>query len=508
MGPSWRRCAAFLLPGLAASALIWWATSHGAGVSPDSAIYLGVARSIRDGAGFMMDGRAVTHFPPGYPLLLAITSLVSRDPIGAARVLAALFFGINVVLVAVTAYLGAGRRPPAAIIAVLLFVVSGPLLNLHTMAWSEAPFFSCILAALLALTLWSEEPRRRYLLVAACALGAALVLRYAALPLLVPLIVTICWLGNRRRRDRLADGVLALSVTLAPLALWLLHNAITSQQATDRVLVEHLVDGEALRQMVGTLSDYFFPLGLSTLAQAFVLALILAMLTAGPAILYRVERRSGRGAPWRFPFLALVTSISYILFILMSISFADATTPLDERILFPVFGLWSVSLAILLTALADRLRRAAAWWAVAGVVALAVGTRAGSAAMALHDVHATGEGYVADDWQRSELMAQVQRLPASVIVYSNAQDAIEFVIHRPARWLPDPLNWESMQPNPAYEAQRAEMCRAMTRSAAVVAFFTTEGTGDAEQQQSAVEMCPGTAAAEHGDGAILAVRPR
>jgi 4-amino-4-deoxy-L-arabinose transferase-like glycosyltransferase len=497
-----------MLPGLAGSALIWWATSHGAGVSPDSAIYLGVARSVRDGAGFMMDGRAVTHFPPGYPLLLAVTSLVSGNPLAAARVLAALFFGINVVLVAVTAYCGAGRRPPAAIIAVLLFVVSGPLLNLHTMAWTEAPFFSCTLAALLTLTLWSAEPRRRYLLVAACALGAALVVRYAALPLLVPLIVAVGWLGNRRRGERVADGVLALGVALTPLALWLLHNAITSRQATDRVLVEHWVDGDGLRQMVATLSDYFFPLGLSLLGQGVVLALLFAVLTGGPTILYRVERRSGRGAPWRFPFLALVSSISYILFILVSISFADATTPLDERILFPVFGLWAVSLAVVLTALADRLRRAAVWWGVAAFIALSVVTRAEGAATSLRDVHATGEGYVADDWQHSELMAQVQRLPGEVIVYSNAQDAIEFVIHRPARWLPDPLIWESMQPNPAYEARRSEMCREMTTGTAVVAFFTTEGTGDADQQQSAVAMCPGTEVAEHGDGALLAVRRR
>lgn len=496
---------AFVLVGAAASALAWWAMSHGAGISPDSVIYLGVADSIRTGAGFVMDGIPVTHFPPGYPLLLAAGSLMLRDSLVTARVLAALGFGVNVALVATTAYVAAGRRLPAAVVAILIFGVSGPGLMVHTMAWSEGPFFAAILSGMLALTCWATTTRHRYLFAGAASVGAAMVIRYAGLPLLVPLAVAACWLGRRRWRERLVDGVLAICVAIAPLAAWLAHNVIMAHQPTDRVLVAHPVDMDGLRQLVATLADYFLPVADTASGQGAVLGLVVLMLLAGTALSFRQERRSGRSSVSVFGFLALITSGAYVAFILASISFADATTPLDERILFPVFGVWAVALAVLLIGTAGRTQRAMSWWGVAGFTLLLVLTRAGPAMGFLTEVHASGEGYVADDWQRSELLEVVRELPQATVVYSNAQDAVEFLLHRPGRWLPDPLIWESMQPNPAYEGQRAAMCREMAAGAAVVAFFTTDDSGDSEQQQAAAAMCAGARVEQHDDGALIAV---
>ena len=101
-------------------------------------------------------------------------------------------------------------------------------------------------------------------------------------------------------------------------------------------------------------------------------------------------------------------------------------------------------------------------------------------------------------------MQRVRRIPAAVEVYSNMQDAVAFVAHRSASWLPDPLVGESMQPNTKYDEQRAEMCRRVAAAAAVLAFFTTDGSGDPGQQGEAMAMCPFVVTELFPDGALFA----
>jgi len=485
---------------LAGAVLIWWTMSHGPGVSPDSAIYLGIAQSVRSGSGFLMDGMPVTHFPPGYPLLLAAATVVDRNLLDAARLVAALFFGINTFLVGMAAYVAAGRRFRVAVVAVLLFTVSGPVLNLHAMAWSEAPFFCCVMGGLLALATWLSTSDRRYLIGAATAFGIAIVFRYAGLPLFLPLCVATLALSGAAWRRRILDTVLASMIVAVPLAIWLVHNALGSRQATDRVLAVHLVSRDALFQMLATLSGFFFDGVSNPLVQGLIVIALAAVLLM--AIRHGRQSVPAGARSWTLPLLGVVWVGGYVVFLLVSISLADATTPLDERILFPAFGVVAVCLPVALSEVSRRLNRPAIWWGVVAVALVSVATRAAAAIQVVGDIHRTGEGFVADDWQLSDLMDAVRRLPATTAVYSNSQDAIEFVLHRPAAWLPDPLIWESMQPNPEYERYRSAMC-AQLAAGGVIAFFTTEGTGDAWQQGEAAAMCPGSAVEQHADGVLL-----
>src|SRR5438105_674402 len=67
---------ALTFPALVALLLAAWSTSrYGDGVSPDSAHYIGAARSLAAGQGLRFNGEPFSHWPPLYTLILAGPSL-------------------------------------------------------------------------------------------------------------------------------------------------------------------------------------------------------------------------------------------------------------------------------------------------------------------------------------------------------------------------------------------------------------------------------------------------
>ncbi|HXF77113.1 MAG TPA: hypothetical protein VNN13_13520 [Methylomirabilota bacterium] len=81
--------------GLGGAAAVIAATPWGIGLSPDSAAYIGGARSLIEGMGFSLPTDSGTfapiiHFPPLYSLLLGAAAIAGADPLSAARWFAAL----------------------------------------------------------------------------------------------------------------------------------------------------------------------------------------------------------------------------------------------------------------------------------------------------------------------------------------------------------------------------------------------------------------------------------
>ena len=90
--------AAAVTLGVLGSLLILLATSrYGVGLSPDSASYIAAARSLLAGRGYLdYNGDPMVLFPPLYPTLIALGSLIWPDPIFVARYVNAASFGLIV----------------------------------------------------------------------------------------------------------------------------------------------------------------------------------------------------------------------------------------------------------------------------------------------------------------------------------------------------------------------------------------------------------------------------
>ena len=76
------------------------ASRHGVGASPDSVVYIGVARNLLAGRGLTEPFGALvdtplTRYPPLYPALLAAGGPLGLDPLATARWISALLFGVR-----------------------------------------------------------------------------------------------------------------------------------------------------------------------------------------------------------------------------------------------------------------------------------------------------------------------------------------------------------------------------------------------------------------------------
>lgn len=195
------------------------------GVVADDAFYVILSRALATGQGYRnlnVPGLPpATHFPPGYPALLALVSFVAPAfPASVAlfKALNALFLAGASVLVArlLRRRLGMGVAWSAGVGVVT--ALSVPMLILSNLVLSELFFLALTLALLLALErlIDAEAPASRVVLLGAAIAACALVRTHGVV--LIPAAVIA--LGARRRwRDA---GLLAGAavVCLLPWQLW------------------------------------------------------------------------------------------------------------------------------------------------------------------------------------------------------------------------------------------------------------------------------------------------
>lgn len=485
---------------------MYWLMSHGPGVSPDSIVYLEGARSVLSGHGLVVAGVPMTHFPPVYPLLLAAIGLVDHDLLHAARLLNAFLFGANIVLAGSAVYLATDRRIRPAACAVLLLVVSGPVLDLHAMAWSEPLFLAFTLSGLLVLAAQVTFPDRRMLALGATCLGLAMATRYAGI-MLIPVLLFVLWfMGNRSFSDRIRDTLLAMPLAVGPLGLWMVRNAMMSHGVTDRTLTWHPVGREQLEQLVHTLSDYVLPVPGGLFPKLILLLGLLVLL----AVIWRQVPREEKddwytGLSHTLPVLLVLFTMTYVAFLAVSISVADPNIPFDDRLLFPVFA----CVIIAATVLGECFARSRPWarWALASLVLLSLGLRTVPAAVTLIRVHRDGSGYSSEGWRRSPAIATLRVLPRPAVVFSNAPEAVGYLTKLAALPLPDSLTIETKRPNHHYQVEIATLCARVASGRAVVVYLATEGIGDPDEQADLEKRCAFGQAGKYADGTIYSSVP-
>ncbi|MFN2565757.1 MAG: hypothetical protein ABR499_12235 [Gemmatimonadaceae bacterium] len=194
------------------------------GVYYDDAVYLILGKALATGEGYRylnLPGHpAATHYPPGYPALLALLWLIA--PSFPENV--AVFKLANAVLLSLAAAglftfarreLSLGSGPAA--IAILLGCLSVPVLAVTGVLFSEPLFLATLALALPACERALREERRDRVVAAGLLAAAATLVRSVGLPLVGSLVFGL--LLRRRARDAaIATGVAA--ALLLPWQLW------------------------------------------------------------------------------------------------------------------------------------------------------------------------------------------------------------------------------------------------------------------------------------------------
>jgi hypothetical protein len=409
--------------GILGFVLVLWITPYGAGVSPDSTTYIAGAKSILSGNGFSIEGNPITQYPPLFSIFLVAIGLLNNNLVQAARILNASLFGINVGLIALAVFLTASRNFFTTTLAVLLYVSSAAILTLHSYALSEPLFLTCTLACIILLTLYVIRPTLSLFIASSLFMGFALLTRYigsAFLP--AALVIVFIGGGSQKLGRRLRDTFIWLVLACAPLVILSVRNIMMSGTAASRSFAFHPISVSSyVKVIIGILFNFFVPISLPRGVKPAIYGVLAITLLVLLVILFK---RYLKDFHWRsFSFVitvcSLLFSLSYLLFLIFSISFVDASTPVDTRLLSPILTILIIGLFPAIWLISQTLKKQIIWLAFLVFIVLSIALKTPDAIRTAVDIQKNGLGYTSRQWQDSELIAFVKMFTEGAKLYSN-----------------------------------------------------------------------------------------
>ena len=502
---------------LCAMVILAISTPVGAGLANDSAAYIAGARSILQGKGYSdiwLDStlEPITHYPPLLSLSLAAFGLVGIDPQRGARLLEILLFGANTALLG---WIGwrMTRSQAFSLWLAALFLLNTALLRVHVFAMSEGLYLAWSLAAFVCFDFYSAGRQKPVWLAAAgLATGFAFLTRYSALALL-PTFILVLFLFLKTWHVRLAATAFYLLGALPLMAAWLVRNMLAAGNATNRTFEYHPITSENIQPGFYNFSQFLMPVeswrqafakaGLwEWITAAFGLALLLWLAARAWRMLSQPREESSRS-------LSLTTGVyafGYLGAVLFSMSFFDASTKFQPRILAPLYVCFLV-LLVGLGAWMWQKRQRALQSVVVLLVAASLAFSAYDSSQTVTEFKAAGQGYASWKWHDSQVMASLRALPAGTAIYTNSPPAVYLVTGRPSRVLPTPIDPVDNHARGDYEQNVSRMRADLLSGKAVLALFDSSNLEDALGTQNVEAQTTGLAILLKAQGYIIYVKP-
>lgn len=454
--------------------LVAFATPMGLNLfSGDGISYVEGARNILRGKGFCVGippepMEAITHFPPGYSILIACFGHFFSDIHTAARWCNVFCFAGCVWCLAMMLYRSTGGKLTAAIFGGLLFATNATLLTMYCAPWSEAPFLFFELLASWLLIEGITSGGVACLGAAALCLGVTATIRYAGVAWLGAGGIVLLIYARGGWLQRLLKACSFGALSSLPLAVVVVRNHMVAQSAMDRSVGAHFISFSHIKDALNTVASWFLPWRFCSWPSGLIIVLALlavAVILAAPRFRRLTEGLREPGMP-----LAVVLGVFIAIYtaqMILAISFVEFDTPLDDRTLAPV----QVAV-IALVALGAFTRRnpMVARATVAGCALLLLLGVAKSVPF-LKENRVNGGGFHSPLWQNDPLVKQIAALPAQTVLYSNKSERIYLLLNRSAKLVPEKLNKHTLQANPDLERQVAAMVDDLRANHGLLVYF-------------------------------------
>ena len=458
-------------------ALLLLATPYGLGVSPDSTQYLSAAENFLRGDGLRVhwwdEGtQPLTHFPPGFVILLSFLTGLGLTADLSARLINSLAL-VTSALLAFALTRKASGSATAGLFGAAAVVLARDFMAAHAMIWSEPTFVALMLGALLATTRAVETGRMTPVVLAAMLVGLSGLTRYVA-----PAVVGACMLalltaGASSLRQRVQRTFALGVVASLPLAALMAFNASQAGAATNRELAFHPPGQAEFTSALATAYYWVMPLDMP-LWTRFVI--FVAVGWAG-AFLLRAIMQSRREGPQVQPearyarIVLALCCICYLAFLLVSLTLFDAQSTPDRRLLLPVLPPFTV---LVVAGLSDAIRvpaRRRASVALGAVLSIALLL---SLAQWIVESRRDGLGYSAPVWKQSALIAAVRSMGPNTTIFSNAPGAILFHTGREVLGIPRLANPNTLQRYAQFDERMAIVCKQSESRTIAYVHFTVE----------------------------------
>ena len=427
------------LGGMAASmALYVFVISRwGFGTSPDSVMYIAGARHIAAGRGYTLpliagDAAPIVHFPPLFSAALSLFELFGIDSLEGAALLNATLLAVNVYFAGLLVYRASGSAA-AGYIAAALIGTAPAILTIHTMVWSEALSVFLLIITAFTVARYLEAPSWSSLLWVLPAALLAPLARYAGMAVVIAAAVTIARRGMYKHAA--ACGI----ASSLGLAAWLARNYILATDLTGHGVIFHAPTWGNIVVGSQTVLEWFG-------------GLLLAMTFAGLIVFTFIRRRLdlARGRSFFLPNFAMV----YAAVLALTLLFVDAQTPLDRRILSPLYVVLCLYAVIWIATKAGQPLRLV--WA--GLAVMVITLNSWTSKSWLNELSAQGIGLSSSKWRHSPTMNYL-RTHSATPLYTNAPDPVFLVLGALASMLPRHTEPRTLVANQKYPAQMEQLAK-------------------------------------------------
>jgi hypothetical protein len=358
-----------------------------------------------------------------------------------------------------------------------LTLTAFPMVQVHTMAWSESSFILFELLSILLLLRYLKDPLKQTLVLAAVVAGLSLLCRYAGLALVATGILSILFLGGREQRDRVTDACVFAGVGLLPMAIWVARNWYLGGSMVNRTIAFHPIGLEQMLDVPAVLAGWFsLSWGFGFDAGALLmLGLMVAAFLLSYGWLSKTELIDGRRAEAIVNVMGFVVII-YLGMLALSLAFLDAQIPLDSRTLSPIYIpsiIWLIALSSRFIFVLEFHRTVR--WLIPIYLSLLLVAQLQVSLNWLQFNYQTGIGYAGREWRESQILNRLKKENSSKLLFSNAPDVLYTLLDKPAVMVPRKTHTDTNLPNQDYASQISELAWKLRRHDGLLIYFYNVG---------------------------------
>ena len=454
-------------------------TANGIGLSPDSRDYIEAADNLYSSGSLSVtyNGKEIPfiHLGPILPIILAGISFISINPIIGEQWLGSFLVFGNIFTLGLLINLLSSGSTRFALMGSLLFSSSLSILFFHSWAWSEPLFIFFILWAYYFFFKYEFEGNSAHLIISAVLFGLASLTQFVGALFIIA--ITVEFLTQRlpfwSKWKRIASFLVLSSL---PMFIWSLRNIILYGNITNRDLYMHFITNENLQQFLNSDFIHF----LSYWAIFLFVLVIFGKIFPNLHLEFRIPRHIS---------VILISILIYLIGLVLSISFFDANTPLDNRILSPSLVLSFVAgFSYLALVLKSTGKPRLIYIYIYFGLSMCFLVNLPALIEWSYGAHVAGIYYASPEWKNSQSIQYVNEIPAGVEIYSNAPDAIYLISGKLINSLPQKMDLMSKKLNPSFVQEITVLSEAIRLNKACVILFSNIYRNDFPQKDEMIDL--------------------
>lgn len=393
--------------------------------------YLEASKNIVSGKGVVLNsGQLLSHWPPLYPLLLAALSQILNTSV----LNSGIYLNSGLLYIYIVTYYFILRelklKKTLSIVVSFLLLLSQSTL-IFGQYLSEGLFLVCWLQTLYFFIKWLNSDNLKFLLLTGVFCGLLLLTRYAGIGLIGGYILYIITF-----KKSFQNKLLYISVLLIPLFIiiipWFLYLNSFDVSKPIRSFAIHIVGFEKLKTFITTILYWF--IGNVTARILLITLVITGILIFRKHKSILIQNLKGTIKKHKNElFLITCLSVTYVGFLFVSISFYDSYTPLDNRILSPIFPLILILIVLFISPLKKTKNLSIIFYLSFFLLFVNFIGTAGNQWLRHYN---NGSGYTSKIWSTSETLENLKHLNNNKIAYTNGIEILELYTNIEPKLLP------------------------------------------------------------------------